>query len=99
MSLELNIQQLLPYIQTIEQLLLDAWRIGNTTPEKPKQAIIEFAYQIYTHAQPPLRRDLPEKAEIILMENFLLDEYPFSSNFPFTREQMRQAIQAEGGTY
>ncbi len=94
--MQLNMQQLLPYIQTIEPLLLSAWRLGETTPKKPKQAIIEFAYQIYTHAQPPLYRSVPEKAEIILMEHFLLNEYPFSPDFPFTREQMRQA---EGGTY
>lgn len=44
---QLNIQQLLSYIQMIERLLVDAWRLGKTMPKTPKQAIIEFAYQIY----------------------------------------------------
>ena len=96
---QLNMQQLLSYIQTIECLLLEAWRVCKSTPKTPKQAIIEFAYQIYTHAQPPLYRCLPEKAEILLMEAFLLSEYPFSPDFPFTREEMREAVKALGGTY
>lgn len=97
--MQLNMQRLRPYIQDVEDLLLHVWNIAHTEPKKPKQAIIEFSYQIFTHAQAPLYRSLPDKAEIILMEDFLLNEYSFSPSFPFTREEMRQAIQTEGGTY
>ncbi len=96
--MQLN-KHLLPQIQTIERLLLDAWRVCKSTPKTPKQAIIEFSYQIFTHAQPPLYRCLPEKAEILLMEAFLLSEYPFSPDFPFTREEMCEAVKVLGGTY
>lgn len=100
--MRLEMQQLLPRIQWIEQQLLDAWSVCGTGPKKPKQAIIEFSYMVFRYVPPPVQR-FPEAAEMIIMEQKLLHEYPFSSEFPFSREAMREAIQeaiqTEGGTY
>jgi len=96
--MRLDMRQLLPRIQWIEQQLLNAWSVGPTKPRTPKRAIVEFSYLVFQYAPPPVHR-FPEAAEILIMEQFLLNEYPFSSAFPFRREEMREAIQAEGGTY
>ncbi|BCL83655.1 hypothetical protein ccbrp13_61200 [Ktedonobacteria bacterium brp13] len=83
-------QQYIPQIQTIELLLLEAWRACKTKPLKPKQALLEFAYMVFKHSPPPLYR-FPDKYDLIMMEDFLLTEYPFSPDFPYSREEMREA--------